>query len=573
MRTDMRASIPWRAAAAVVAGVLLARPSSVAGNRADELFETATSAFRLERWEDAAVRFYDFMAEAPHDPRNPEAQYFTARAFMHRNYLQRAIQEFSHLVEDFPESPFALPGYHDRAQCHVRTREIPKAVADFEAVVRIPVEIWRGEHDKDRMRRQRYENHRASVFWLERHYLDRGEHERAITALSRLPHPIEAFRRIVEIRYALGQTDIIREMIDALQGQNRHEGFKFLIEFYARIKAYNQFAEIFSKLLRETDPDRHIDDLVWTTAANFIHFGRERWDWAMRQVSAHYPRMARRAEFELAGHYWQQASYMDELELFALRYREGNDVNAVLRWKGIMHERQGEVAEARATYRRMSDVPIGHWFAAEAYDGPHAREKDIEKAIAEYAAIRTAFYSEVWSAWAQWRIAERLAGLKRIDDAVEAYRQVVERFGEWTVEPHTHQGWHHYRITVPVRAYGPDALLAAGDLLREHNRPEDAMLEYAELIRRYGRTEQAAWAAYRTALCWEAMDEHEMAVAVLKSTIRRYTRTIAAGDAHSRLEGVYQIPDDEVANALDVLDAILEHGKNYLEDTNKGTRR
>ncbi|NQT18212.1 MAG: hypothetical protein HQ592_00810, partial [Planctomycetes bacterium] len=44
--------------------------------RADELFETAQSAFNLKRYEDAATKFYDFMAAAPYDPRNDQAQYY-----------------------------------------------------------------------------------------------------------------------------------------------------------------------------------------------------------------------------------------------------------------------------------------------------------------------------------------------------------------------------------------------------------------------------------------------------------------------------------------------------------------
>jgi len=43
--------------------------------RVDALFETALSSYRLERWEDAAKQFYDFMATAPHDPRNDQAQF------------------------------------------------------------------------------------------------------------------------------------------------------------------------------------------------------------------------------------------------------------------------------------------------------------------------------------------------------------------------------------------------------------------------------------------------------------------------------------------------------------------
>ena len=567
-RTILRRIVFLLAASACgpLAGIAMAGDA-----RVDELFETALSAYKLERWEDSANKFDDFMAADPYDPRNDEAQYHMARCSMHRKYLNKAMERFGYLIEDFPDSTYTALGYHYRAQCYLRTRKTDKAIEDMEAVTKIAVKIYHG--DKDAMLRQLYENHRSDVFWLADHYLKNKRHDLAIAVYQRLPHPIEAFRHVVNVYYGLKQFDKIRELIDTLQGTYRHEGYKFLIEFYGKSKAFNQLKGIFSKLLQEKEADRLTDDLVWTTAASFNNFGRERWEWALRRISSHYPRMARRADFELARHKWQEAAFIDELELFVIKYRTGNDVNAVLRWKGIVLERQGKDEEARKTYRRMSDPGIGHWYAAQTYDGPHARKKDYEAAIEEYTKVRKAFYSQEWSALAQWQVGLiHWKNLKQVEKAVEAFRHITKRFAAVKVK-NQHYGQHHYNFRVPDREYGPDAQLAIGDVLREAKRYDDAIMEYRILVSKHKKSVQASWAGYRTALCYEGKDDPDTAVAVLKSVLRRYPKTSAASDAHTRLETTYDIADVEVSDAIDVFEVTEEDEKNYLEDPDKMKER
>ncbi|OPZ24745.1 MAG: tol-pal system protein YbgF [Lentisphaerae bacterium ADurb.BinA184] len=559
----------------VAALLAAAAPAAEDNRRADELFETAMAAYKLERWEDAGNKFYDFMAAAPHDPRNDQAQYYAARTFLLRNYLNRAIEEFGYLIEDFPDSQFTTLGYHDRSACHRQTRQVEPAVADAEQVIRRPVKIYHGEEDA--LLRQLYENHRADVFWLAKHYLERKETDLAVAAYRRLPYEMEAFRNVVDVYYGLGDFARIQELIDGLQASNRHEGFKYLIEFYAKRGAVNQLKGIFERLLQEKEPTDATDDLVWHTGGQFWNIGREQWEWAMRRISSHYPRRARRADYELARHSWENPAFLDELELFVIKYRSGNDVDDVLRWKGITLERQGQPEAARKDYRRLGNTALGHWFAAESYHGQYAREKDLKGGLAEYMELRKAFYSPEWAAMAQWRIGGLHRALKEVEPAVEAYRQMVKRFGTLTITrdsgPYYH--WQKAFFGVEAMAYGPAAQLAAGDTLREARRFEDAEMEYRLVVTNYGKSDEAPTAAYRIALCYEGLEDKETAIKVMKSVLRRYPKSPAASEAHTRLETQYGIPDTEVTDAVDFFTDVeaARKGKNYIEDPAKMKRK
>jgi TolA-binding protein len=539
--------------------------------RADKLFETAMAAFKLERYEDCANKFYDFMAVAPYDPRNDEAQYYVGRSFMHRNYLNRAIEEFSYLIEDFPNSQYASLGLYDRAQSCLQTRQQDKAVADMEALIQRAVTIYHGKEDP--MKAQLYVNHRDAVFWLAKYYLDKNEHDKAIAAYQKLPNPLEAFRHVVNVYYGLQQYDKIRELIDGLQSENRHEGFKYLIEFYGKRKAVNQLKSIFSKLLEEKQPTNATDDLVWHTAESFQNVSVEHWDWAMHQVSANYGRMARRADYRLAERHWQNAAYLDDLELFVIKYRNGNDVDTVLRWKGITLERTGKPEEARKTYRRISDAGLGHWYAAETWHGSYAKEKNIDAAIEEYVALRTAFYALDWSAMAQWRIADLYRAQNKTDDAVEAYRHVAERFTNLVIDQGHFAELQKRFFNIPKRYYGSAARLAGGDTLRNAGRFDDAEMEYRIVVMQFPKSEEAPVAAYRTALCYEGREDIETAIRILKNVMQRYPKTAAASDAHTRLETKYDIPDTQVTDALDFFVETEDSTKNYMEDPNKLKRK
>lgn len=573
MPTVSRRRFPNALAALALAALALAPARAADRDRnADALFETASASFKLGRYEDAGKKFYDFMAAAPDDPRNDEAQYYAARCQQHRNYLNKAIEEYTFLITDFPDSRWTTLGLHDRAACYLATRRLDEAVKDMEAVTKRPVQIY--HDDKDAMLRQLYENHRSDVFWLADHYLKSNQPEAAIAVYRRLPYEMEAFRNVVNVYYGLKQFDKIRDLIDALQEKNRHEGFKYLIEFYGKSKAYNQLKEIFARLLEEKNATRQTDELVWTTATGFGNFGEKQWDWAMRQVSTHYPRMARQADFELARRYWQDINYSDDLELFALKYRSGSDVDEVLRWKGITLERNGRADEARKAYRRMGDAGQGHWYAAESFHGQFAKDKDLRAAVAEYEAVRKAFYSQEWSAMAQWRVGELLRALKDVDGAADAWRQLVNRFGAVAIKERPWRDVLQRNLGCTEIEFGPEAQLALGDTLMDAKRYEDAVLEYRALVTKFPKTRQAAAGAYRTALCYEALADPDTAVKVLKSVLRRFPKTPAASDAHTRLETKYKIDDTEVTDDLDFFTEkeISTDQKNYIEDTTKMKR-
>jgi len=558
-------------AVALAAGAaLLCSRADASDARADSLFETAMSAYKMERWEDASNKLYEFMAAAPDDPRNDQAEYYVGRSHLFRKFLNKAIEEFSYLIDDFPTSNYATLALHDRAQCYLQTRQLDKAVEDMERVTKTAVKAYHG--DQEAMLRQLYENQRGDVFWLAQYYLDNKKHDNAIAVYQRLPNTIEAFRCITNVYYSLGQFDKIREMIDTLEGQNRHEAFKFLMEFYGKSKAYNQLKDIFAKLLQEKDPTNLTDDLVWTGANSFRDIGEQHWNWAMRRISEFYPRLARNADYELARHNWSSMDYQDELELFVIKYRTGPDVNTVLRWKGIALERAGRAEEARKDYRRIGEPGLGHWYAAGTYDGQFAQKKDYKAAIREYIAIRTAYYSAEWAAMAQWRVGEIYRLLKETDNAVEAFRHIVKRFPALVMKEVYYGTQGHDALRAPDREYGPEAQLAIGDVLREAERHDDAIMEYRYLLSHFAKSIAASVGAYNTALCYEGKHESDTAVQVLKSVLRRYPATKAASDAHTHLETKYKIADTEVSDAIDFFgDTDIEgkYIKNFLEDPEK----
>jgi TolA-binding protein len=540
--------------------------------KADQLFETAMGAYKLERYEDAATKFYDFMAAAPYDPRNDQAQYYIGRCYMHRNFLNKAIEEFGYLIEDFPDSQYTSLGLYDLAQCYLKVREDEKARQTMEKVIARPVKIYHG--DQDAMLRQLYENHRAAVFYLAKYYLDNKKYDEAIAAYRKLPYEMEAFRYVVDVYYSIGEFEKIKELIDGLEDKNRHEAFKYLVEFYAKNKAINQLKGVFLKLLQEKEPTNLTDDLVWTTAWNFQHIDREHWNWAMKNISDHYPRLARRADYELARYNWQDIKYQDDLELFVIKYRTGNDVDEVLRWKGITLERAGRADDARADYKRIGNTAQGHWYICESYHGAYARNKDLDAAIAEYVKFRTAFYSMEWAAMAQWRVAELYRAKNDVDRAVEALRHLVNRFGSVVIEDGNWVNVIRHNLGRNKIHFGADGQLALGDVLREAKRWDDAILEYKVVVTKYPKLEQASWAAYRTALCYEGKDDTETAIAVLKSCLRRYGKTAAGSDAHTRLESKYKVADTEVSDDIDVFeDENKRDKKSYLEDPSKMKRR
>lgn len=117
--------------------------------------------------------------------------------------------------------------------------------------------------------------------------------------------------------------------------------------------------------------------------------------------------------------------------------------------------------------------------------------------------------------------------------------------------------------------FAPAALLKAGDTLREAGRFRDAAMEYRNLVRKYPKTEEASTGAYRTGLCYEGMNNRDTAIKVFKSVLKRYPKSRAASDAHTRLETKYDIPDTVVSDAVDFFEKTEDTEEDYLEDPSK----
>ena len=173
---------------------------------------------------------------------------------------------------------------------------------------------------------------------------------------------------------------------------------------------------------------------------------------------------------------------------------------------------------------------------------------------------------------AQWRIAEIYRTLNKEDEAVDAFRQVIKRFGN-VVMKDQYYGYDHYdRWKAQDREYGPEAQLAIGDVLMNAKRFDDAIMEFRILMSKYGKTIPASVGANHTALCYEGKEDGETAVNVLKSVLRRYGKTAAASEAHTRLESKYKIADTEVSDSTDFfgdIDVEGPDGKNFIEDPTK----
>lgn len=542
---------------------------------ADRLFDKAMSSYKMERWEEASTRFYDFMAAAPDDPRNDRAQFYAARAYHKRKYLNKAIEEYEYMLEDFPRSTYAHLARYYLGRALIGSREKEEGHQQVFQYVKNYRPKWKHRHSDEEVKKELHDTHRRGVMDVADYFLERDEHEKAIAAYMRLPRELEAFRRVVNVRYDLGQYDRILEMIEGLEDRNQHEAFKYMMEFYGEKNAYRRLRDVFRELLGKDNPDDKTDELVWHAQKMMDKFGDERREEALDMISDHYPRLARRAEYELAKRNRNNHGYLDKLELFVIRYRdEGrrnirvrnqyrlNDVDRVLRWRGLLHERAGEADEARNEYGRMSNAGQGHWFTAETYHNKHADEKDREAAIEEYDALRRAFYSEYWSAMAQWRMAELLKAMEKYDEAAEAYRQFHERWPDLRIR-HSGEnrdrelsGMLHYNMNRKNLVFAPEALLACGDMLRDAGRYDDAIMEYRSLVENYPKSDQAPWGIYRTALCFEQKDDSERAVEVFKSLLRQYGKSRAAADASERLQQKYDIADPYVEDAMDFSDVI-----------------
>jgi TolA-binding protein len=160
-----------------------------------------------------------------------------------------------------------------------------------------------------------------------------------------------------------------------------------------------------------------------------------------------------------------------------------------------------------------------------------------------------------------------------MDAAAEDYRQAIQRFSALTIESEPYRSWQHHFLGTAKRHYGPAARLALGDVLLETKKFDDAELEYRALMRAFPKSDEAPFGAYRTALCYEGREDPENAIKVLKSVLRRYPKTTAGSEAHTRLETRYRIADTEVSDEIDVFTDLETEGKdqrtNFLEDPSK----
>lgn len=559
----------------VVVPVLLAVPGWADDDKdADRLFEQAESSYKLERWKEASKRYYDFMVAAPDDSRNDRAQFYAARAYHQRNYPNKAIKEYEYVLEDFPNSVYAYLAQYYLGRALIATREAEAGYERLWQFIKDYEPTKKHDYPEDDLKGRLRGRHKKAVLDVAENLREKEEYEKAISAYLELPNQLEAFRRVVDVRYELGQYDRILEMIEDLEGRDEHEAFKYMMEFYANRKAYRRLKEIYRELLRKEDPDGQTDELVWHAKKMFKKFGEQHLEEALKMIGEHYPRLARRAQFELAERNKDNRGYMDEFELFILAYRNEdertvqvenrykiNDVDQVLRWKGRLLEQGGEAEKAREEYLRMENAAQGHWYRAESYHGRYARDKNMEAALEEYEELKKSFYSEYWSAMAHWRIARLLEEMEQYEEAVETYREFDERWPELQIGGADGQngqlkGILRHNIGKGKMEFAPAALLQCGDMLREAERVDEAIQQYRDLNDKYPNSDEAPWGIYRTALCYEDREDSEMAVEVLKSLLRQYGKSRAAARASERLHQKYDIADPYVEDTMDFTDIV-----------------
>ena len=83
----------------------------------DEDFKKALTMYKNKKYNNSVFLFQKFFNNYQGSKYVDDAQYYLAMSYLKMHDYRNAIDEFSFLIDNFPESPFAEGGYFRKAQC------------------------------------------------------------------------------------------------------------------------------------------------------------------------------------------------------------------------------------------------------------------------------------------------------------------------------------------------------------------------------------------------------------------------------------------------------------------------
>ena len=124
------------------------------GGEARALYTAAIEQFRRGAYNTARTGFQEFLVEYPADELAPDAQYYLAETYREENDAERAIREYSRVVELYPNSRAAPTALYKAGLLQVEQGNIDTACEYFERVV-----AGYPRSDESRLARDQAERH------------------------------------------------------------------------------------------------------------------------------------------------------------------------------------------------------------------------------------------------------------------------------------------------------------------------------------------------------------------------------------------------------------------------------
>ncbi|MBX3279742.1 MAG: tetratricopeptide repeat protein [Acidobacteria bacterium] len=101
-----------------------------------ELLEQAQAAWDASEYETAAQHFEEFLKSNPHHDQSPPVRFRLGNIYYYnlRQY-EKAIQQYIHVLEDFPSSPDVLAARERLAECYSAIGKHREAINEYESLL------------------------------------------------------------------------------------------------------------------------------------------------------------------------------------------------------------------------------------------------------------------------------------------------------------------------------------------------------------------------------------------------------------------------------------------------------
>lgn len=488
----------------------------------DDEFRKAEEVFSKDPPSQTVVdRLYDFMSKYPKDPRSDMLQYWVALTQQRRKYHNEAIKEFAFVLNDFPKSPLRIVALKAQADSYFAIDQPDKALENFRAIVPLkPRDFSTDPRATNAFR------HAISV--LADHHVRQRQLDQAVELLIQLPDQTEAVTRIVRIYLDADRYDDALAAIRRLPAEQRILAYRLTLTAYAPRAGVANLYKLLDQILDNTKPSAAVDSLLRDLAGTIGSRGDAEKDNIFGTLAQRYERLRRWAHWSLCE--LHRSGDVQRLITFVGDYRNGQDVEQVKTWVGEFHETAGNPDKAREAYWLLDDKPTAHLRVAETYYGSRAKKPDLQAGRKELSEIVKRFYSPTVSAEALMRRADLETGpLKDSEASIATLRELVDRFPQ-------------------AGEYPSRALLQLGQILRRHNRPDEAIAAYEKLIVAYPSSWRMRQAWLEIAGCHEEKKDPQRAIEVFRTVLRKFPHTAEASRAHTILETRYRLPDTGVTD-------------------------